>query len=185
MGSSPALLQIHCRPLGSSCPLSRLQCPPVTRGDWNPALSCLQLPLSRLWAKPSPCVLQSPSAQTHCCLPVQRINYKECHFPNSEPKAGAFCQLDDGAPSISFSPVLVAPHGTVLPQCPDPRARAIPGDSEWNQPSTGQGRAARGRHRRGQRDTSGRRAPKPREEESGPGPFRGPVFRPCLASPRS
>lgn len=128
---------------------------------------------------------KAPPAQTHCCLPVQRINYKECDFPNSEPKAGAFCQLDDRALNTSFSPVLVAAHGTVLPQCPDPRARAIPGDSEWNQPSTGQGKAARGRHRRGQWGTSGRRALKPREEESGPGPFRGRMSLPCLAAFRS
>lgn len=57
---------------------------------------------------------KDPPAWTRCCLPGQRINFKECDFPNGEPKAGAFCQLGDRAQDGSFSPG--AAHGTVLPQ---------------------------------------------------------------------
>lgn len=114
-GSSLALLQTRRRPLGSSHPLCRLQCPPVTRGDWHWAPGCVRGSCARgtghgLRHASS----KAPPAWTRCCLPVQRINFKECDFPNSEPKAGAFCQLSDRAQDISVLPV--AAHGTVLPQ---------------------------------------------------------------------
>lgn len=97
-GSSPGLAQIlSCRALSLSCPVSRLQCPPVTGELWLQwrGLGRMRKPLCTRHGPPHAFFRHSPAttplppcpAQTHCCNQVQEINYKECDFPGS-PRGG-------------------------------------------------------------------------------------------------
>ena len=123
MGSSPALSQIPCVLVNHvlspdfSAHLSQEEMSPcggglaVLRSSHAPGI---EQGLPHAFSK-------SPSAQTHCCLLVQRISYKECDFPNNEPKVGGGILPAGGEDTEHLHfPLLGAIHAFVPVAAPRP-----------------------------------------------------------------
>lgn len=71
---------------------------------------CSEAPMARHWGGPSSCVPRGPSSSDMPLPCGQKMNYKECDFPNWEPRETGIGQLE-GTLGTSFShhPELLMP----------------------------------------------------------------------------